>query len=253
MCCTSTRPRRPRCRRRPSRRPSTVEDRKSTRLNSSHANISYAVFCLNVPATTELSTLSLHDALPISTMLAATRYRAAARLPPIVRAVLDARDEAAVIFGAHGDVLYVNQAAQATLPPATITPSIDSGRSEEHTSELQSRQYLVCRLLLERSSYHRALHSFPTRRSSDLDDARGDAVPRRRALAPYCSRGARCAGRSGGDFRSPRRCAVRQPGRAGHVAAGDHHAVHRQWTGPSGAGCPGRGRRAVAGGRAGTG
>src|SRR2546426_713791 len=62
-----------------------------------------------------------------TTMLAATRYRAAERLPPIVRAVLDARDEAAVVFGARGEVLYVNQAAQATLPPATITPSIDSG------------------------------------------------------------------------------------------------------------------------------
>ena len=62
-----------------------------------------------------------------TTMLAATRYRTGERLPPIVRAVLDARDEAAVIFGARGDVLYVNQAAQATLPPATITPSIDSG------------------------------------------------------------------------------------------------------------------------------
>src|SRR2546430_12229024 len=52
-----------------------------------------------------------------TTMLAATRYRAAERLPPIVRAVLDARDEAAV-------------------------------RSEEHTSELQSQSNLVCRLLL---------------------------------------------------------------------------------------------------------
>src|SRR5207244_12760574 len=62
-----------------------------------------------------------------TTMLAATRYRAAERLPPIVRAVLDARDEAAVVFGARGDVLYVNHAAQATLRPATITPSIDSG------------------------------------------------------------------------------------------------------------------------------
>src|SRR3712207_1503604 len=40
-------------------------DRKSTRLNSSHANISYAVFCLNDTATTEIYTLSLHDALPI--------------------------------------------------------------------------------------------------------------------------------------------------------------------------------------------
>src|ERR1039458_8423709 len=35
-------------------------------------------------------------------------------------------------------------------------------RSEEHTSELQSLRHLVCRLA------HRDLHSFPTRRSSDL-------------------------------------------------------------------------------------
>src|SRR5574340_1066075 len=51
-------------------------DRKSTRLNSSHQKISYAVFCLkkkkkkffffNDTATTEIYTLSLHDALPIS-------------------------------------------------------------------------------------------------------------------------------------------------------------------------------------------
>src|SRR2546430_2688880 len=59
-------------------------DRKSTRLNSSHSQISYAVFCLkkkknlsylpstvlffffNDTATTEIYTLSLHDALPIS-------------------------------------------------------------------------------------------------------------------------------------------------------------------------------------------
>src|SRR5437868_472834 len=56
-----------------------------------------------------------------------------------------------------------------------------SWRSEEHTSELQSRFDLVCRLLLEKkkslifisfflscSGDHRDLHSFPTRRSSDL-------------------------------------------------------------------------------------
>src|SRR2546429_119262 len=60
----------------------TARDRKSTRLNSSHGYISYAVFCLkkknnfnlnlssffffNDTATTEIYTLSLHDALPIS-------------------------------------------------------------------------------------------------------------------------------------------------------------------------------------------
>src|SRR5438477_472169 len=43
-----------------------------------------------------------------------------------------------------------------------------SGRSEEHTSELQSHVNLVCRLLLECYGDHRDLHSFPTRRSSDL-------------------------------------------------------------------------------------
>src|SRR5205807_632002 len=39
-------------------------DRKSTRLNSSHLVISYAVFCFTASA--EIYTLSLHDALPIS-------------------------------------------------------------------------------------------------------------------------------------------------------------------------------------------
>src|SRR3990167_7271562 len=41
-------------------------DRKSTRLNSSHSQISHAVFFFNDTATTEIYTLSLHDALPIS-------------------------------------------------------------------------------------------------------------------------------------------------------------------------------------------
>src|SRR5205085_820151 len=40
-------------------------DRKSTRLNSSHSQISYAVFCLNIPPPSTIYTLSLHDALPI--------------------------------------------------------------------------------------------------------------------------------------------------------------------------------------------
>src|SRR3990167_7112642 len=43
-----------------------IRDRKSTRLNSSHSQISYSVFFFNDTATTEIYTLSLHDALPIS-------------------------------------------------------------------------------------------------------------------------------------------------------------------------------------------
>src|SRR2546426_137252 len=49
-------------------------DRESTRLDSSHLLISYAVFFFNDTATTEIYTLSLHDALPIS-------WRASCRTP----------------------------------------------------------------------------------------------------------------------------------------------------------------------------
>src|SRR5205814_1775450 len=49
-----------------------AEDRKSTRLNSSHLGISYAVFCLKNHSTTEFYTLSLHDALPIYIALTGT-------------------------------------------------------------------------------------------------------------------------------------------------------------------------------------
>src|SRR3990172_2064027 len=42
------------------------KDRKSTRLNSSHGYISYALFFFNDTAPPEIYTLSLHDALPIS-------------------------------------------------------------------------------------------------------------------------------------------------------------------------------------------
>src|SRR5688572_4860429 len=52
-------------RRAPLRRADVDPDRKSTRLNSSHSQISYAVFCLNDTTPTQLYTLSLHDALPI--------------------------------------------------------------------------------------------------------------------------------------------------------------------------------------------
>src|ERR1035441_3731857 len=59
-------------------------------------------------------------------------------------------------------------------------------RSEEHTSELQSLRHLVCRLLLERYGDHRDLHSFPTRRSSDLTIATRSATtnPPRQCRAP---------------------------------------------------------------------
>src|SRR5471030_2459180 len=143
-----------------------IQDRKSTRLNSSHLGISYAVFCLkkktkprngilsltkkdktviyttymsfikngalfisisksyklcdevfilffffNDTATTEIYTLSLHDALPISARTSSNLYAS---------------------------------------PDPRVSRSCLSPRSEEHTSELQSLRHLVCRLLLEK-------------------------------------------------------------------------------------------------------
>src|SRR3712207_9216892 len=81
------------------------------------------LFFFNDTATTEIYTLSLHDALPI--------FPAQPRpLPPPRRR--DPPRRAAVRPAGHRQ--------DAARP----------GRSEEHTSELQSRQYLVCRLLLEK-------------------------------------------------------------------------------------------------------
>src|SRR2546422_10690497 len=73
-------------------------------------------FFFNDTATTEIYTLSLHDALPISSL-----RRRASSAP--FRALIS-----------------VVKLYQRTMRP----------RSEEHTSELQSRLHLVCRLLLEK-------------------------------------------------------------------------------------------------------
>src|SRR5262245_8616604 len=63
-----------------------------------------------------------------------------------------------------------------------------SHRSEEHTSELQSLRHLVCRLLLEKSVVPPLLHSFPTRRSSDLSTTAVRCSSSRRATAAWASR-----------------------------------------------------------------
>src|SRR3712207_7472302 len=95
-------------------------------------------FFFNDTATTEIYTLSLHDALPIFRL--EPYLRATARRHPDLALGLEAladRTLATKLALVHGDV-----------SPKNIL--CGPGRSEEHTSELQSRQYLVCRLLLEK-------------------------------------------------------------------------------------------------------
>src|SRR3712207_9330454 len=85
----------------------------------------------NNAATTEIYTLTQHDPLPNFVRAPGGRRLRPPRLHHARRALLpptgqERRDD------------------RRAVPP-------DPGRSEEHTSELQSRQYLVCRLLLEKT------------------------------------------------------------------------------------------------------
>src|SRR3712207_8829273 len=58
---------------------------------------------------------------------------------------------ASTITQARRPVARTRPPRRARRPPCAPTPR---ARSEEHTSELQSRQYLVCRLLLEKKKQH---------------------------------------------------------------------------------------------------
>src|SRR5690349_24073683 len=100
-------------------------------------------FFFNATATTEIYTLSLHDALPI--------YVATG--PPVVTRT----DEA----GGYTETLTTSATPAVSSGRPTGGESI-ANRSEEHTSELQSRRDLVCRLLLEKkkkNEYDMARHN----------------------------------------------------------------------------------------------
>src|SRR5438874_8869422 len=84
----------------------------------------YTFFFFNDTATTEIYTLSLHDALPISMKIS--------------------------VHTATGSAADVPRRTRPRSSSSWHSGSITSSRSEEHTSELQSRRDLVCRLLLEK-------------------------------------------------------------------------------------------------------
>src|SRR3712207_8555499 len=98
--------------------------------------ILHYVFFFNDTATTEIYTLSLHDALPIS--LDEIEYLCP---PEAITTTTAEAQEIPQFFGVLRSLAQEND---------NFTFVLAGLRSEEHTSELQSRQYLVCRLLLEK-------------------------------------------------------------------------------------------------------
>src|SRR5690606_41301181 len=95
------------------------------------------LFSSTDPPATEIYTLSLHDALPILPRPGAGACRpGAGGCPCAAAAGLRRRDPGSATAG--------RAAAGRRRHP----------RSEEHTSELQSRENLVCRLLLEKKKLH---------------------------------------------------------------------------------------------------
>src|SRR5438445_10824495 len=84
-------------------------------------------FSFNDTSTTEIYTLSLHDALPIFVQLS-------------------------LGYAIEAGTQQVEPSAAVREEPGWPNAVLPNGRSEEHTSELQSRQYLVCRLLLEKKN-----------------------------------------------------------------------------------------------------
>src|SRR2546422_2756272 len=104
-------------------------------------------FFFNDTATTEIYTLSLHDALPISA--AGNRLLRPSRAEALARGVDPA------------------ERRLCRRPSAGLHRRSLRRRSEEHTSELQSRLHLVCRLLLEKKNNKAnldiyILHKMPT-------------------------------------------------------------------------------------------
>src|SRR5438552_4980706 len=94
------------------------------------------LFSFNDTATTEIYTLSLHDALPICGQVQAGIDGITGMTPHIKSGRLR--------------LLAVTSPARVALWPDTPAAAEDVPRSEEHTSELQSPDHLVCRLLLEK-------------------------------------------------------------------------------------------------------
>src|SRR5207249_11639478 len=105
-------------------------------------------FCHTHPATPAISPLPLPDALPIFTVKPApVPGRGNALQAPHINVALFARG---LLRPLYPRLYFADEAANAADPLLSSIDDRAARRSEEHTSELQSRFDLVCRLLLEK-------------------------------------------------------------------------------------------------------
>src|SRR5690242_16893228 len=124
-------------------------DRKSTRLNSSHMSISYAVFCLKINLRPRRPTL-----FPYTTLFRSKRLIVGG-LERVYEIGKDFRNEG--LSPKHNPEFtmlewyeaYADWEVIAERAERLVRSVGEAVRSEEHTSELQSHVNLVCRLLLE--------------------------------------------------------------------------------------------------------
>src|SRR5439155_20148125 len=110
-----------------------------------YCSLSLFFFFFHYPATPQIYTLSLHDALPISVIVCCSS------------SILIAHPFSAGNSLASRAPMVSNSActwAEEMSGRSRAITAIQCSRSEEHTSELQSRGHLVCRLLLEKKKNH---------------------------------------------------------------------------------------------------
>src|SRR5690606_40481919 len=101
----------------------------------------------HAPATPEISTLSLHDALPICSPTSRGYTHSWPRSSPLMATARLRRGSSRPSGGASP---VLERLRRRRPVPQEIPSEPPVLRSEEHTSELQSRENLVCRLLLEK-------------------------------------------------------------------------------------------------------
>src|SRR5207253_10639454 len=105
------------------------------------------LFFAHYPPTPAIYPLSLHDALPIFEAVYEFPFLAHATMEPM-NITVHAREGEAEVWAPTQSPDWV----QGTVAKILGVPPAKVARSEEHTSELQSRGHLVCRLLLEKKN-----------------------------------------------------------------------------------------------------